>query len=737
MALTALCRPILLSTLALLSLTAFARQAAATHLELVHTPAQYQAAAQALHPGDTIVLANGVWRDLQIRLRGTGTAQQPIRLTAQTPGKVILSGNSSLRMAGEYLVVSNLVFRDGWSLTGEVVSTRISSQERANHSRVTGVVIDRYNLPDRSQSDHWVALYGHDNRFDHNQIVGKTNQGTTLVVIRDKQQGLDNRDRIDHNWFGPRPSLGANGGETIRVGTSADSLSDSHTVVEDNWFEGCDGEVEIVSNKSGGNIYRGNVFYHSRGAMVLRHGSGNLVESNVFLGGGKRHTGGIRIINSHQTVRNNYMERLAGDGFASAISFMYGVPNSPINRYMQVDHALIEHNTIVGAKSVLFGLGKSAERSAAPIHSRFADNLIAGSPDAIRASGDLTGITFAGNLQSPQASPLLGQGVQGRKLKMIRADTGLLVAQDVAGVGADVGLRPIPRNQVGVNWYPKEHVAVALDSGAQHIVAPGDDTLADAVAHSKAGDQLVLSAGRYSVDEVLEINHPLTVQGPTHGDAEIQFSRTLLFDLRAGGALHLSHVLIDGSHAPDAVGNAVIRVAPGQGAAHYKLIVEHSSIRHLTVNHGFDVIAAGYGTLADLIALRDVEVDDVSGAVVSAAAERDDRGSYNADHVEITGSHFQRIGGPVLDLYRGGNDESTFGPEAMIRASTFDHVGSAAVPSLRLHGVQQAQIDGNRFVDSAAIHFTHSVGKPVLIVANNTFTNTPPIQSDIAIEASR
>lgn len=701
---------------------------------LVHTQAQYRVAVQAAHAGSKIVLADGEWRDFRIELRGLGRVDAPIRLTAQTPGKVFLTGHSDLRMAGEYLEVSNLVFRDGWSPGGEVVSFRTSSKARANHSRVTGVVIDRYNQPDHSQADHWVALYGHDNRFDHGQIVGKTNRGTTLVVIRDEQQGLDNRHRIDHNWFGPRPSLGSNGGETIRVGTSQDSLSDSHTIVEDNWFEGCDGEVEIVSNKSGGNTYRRNVFYRSRGAMVLRHGSGNLVESNVFLGGDKPHTGGVRVINSNQTVRNNYMEGLAGDGFGSALSVMYGVPNSPINRYMQVDHAVIEHNTIVDARSVLFGAGKDDERSAAPVNSRFADNLIVGERDPVRVEGDLSGIAFSGNVQGPRASMQLGEGVQGREVRMTRADTGLLVAKELEGVGADPSLRPIPREQVGVDWYPKDVRDAGFDSGTTRNVKPGDDTLSDAVIASAAGDRLLLSAGRYTVDQVLAIDHPLSVQGPSRGDAEIVFSRPLLFDLRAGGALKLSRMLIDGRSAPDEIGNAVIRAAPGSGALHYDLIIEDSRIRNLTVNRGFDVIAAGTGTLADRIVLRRVEVDDVSGAVVSAAADREDRGTYNAERVEISDSRFRRIGGPVLDLYRGGTDESTFGPEALVRDSEFDHVGGADTPSLRLHGVQQAEVSGNRFTDSAGIRFTHSVGTPRLVASNNTFTRTPAMQADTPVE---
>ncbi len=47
--------------------------------------------------------------------------------------------------------------------------------------------------------------------------------------------------------------------------------------MENNWFEGCDGETEIISNKSGGNTYRGNVFFRSAGALTLRHGNGNRV----------------------------------------------------------------------------------------------------------------------------------------------------------------------------------------------------------------------------------------------------------------------------------------------------------------------------------------------------------------------------------------------------------------------------------------------------------------------------
>ncbi len=703
---------------------------------LVRDAAAYAAASKSLKPGDTVVLADGVWRDVDLLLTGTGKIGQPIRLTAQTPGKVILSGQSQLRLAGAYLEVSNLVFRDGWAPGGEVVSFRRSSKEWAEHSRVTGIVIDGYNKPDRAQSDNWVAMYGKYNRFDHNQLVGKTNAGTTLVVVRNATSGLDNRHRIDHNWFGPRPNLGSNGGETIRVGTSHDSQSASNTVVENNWFEHCDGEVEIVSNKSGGNLYRGNVFQESRGSMVLRHGHGNVVERNVFLGNGKPHTGGVRVINRDQIIRDNYFEGVAGDGFASALALMAGTRDAPLNRYEQVDNARISHNSFVQVRYLFLGAGLDDERNAMPVRSAISNNLFVGTGagDVLRSQGDLSGIAFSGNVQSPAASPGFPAGVEGRPLTLQRAANGLLYPPAGTEVGAPRDLSPIPREQVGVNWYPKQVQQTALDSGREHRVAPGEDTLVTAVAASAAGARLQLQAGDYRINQVLAIDHPLSVVGPAKGNATLRFSRPSLFEIRAGGSLRLAGLEIDGSLAPDAAGNAVIRVPPGSQAFDYTLEIADSRIHDLTSNKAFDVINTGKGTLADAIRLTRVIVSDISGSVIAAAAETDDLGTYNAETVEIADSVFQRIGGPLVNLYRGGTDESTFGPSFLLHGNRLEQVGNAGDTSLRLHGVQQASLQDTTWLRSGRVRFTHQVGEPHLTLQGNTFTATAALQSDTSAE---
>ena len=86
--------------------------------------------------------------------------------------------------------------------------------------------------------------------------------------------------RIDHNYFGQFKLCGINGAETIRI-IDTDSLrhAPSRTIVEYNLFEECDGEATaIISNKSSENIYRGNTFVRSMGALTLRKGDNCIVE---------------------------------------------------------------------------------------------------------------------------------------------------------------------------------------------------------------------------------------------------------------------------------------------------------------------------------------------------------------------------------------------------------------------------------------------------------------------------
>lgn len=674
---------------------------AADHL--VRDPGAYAAAVKKAAPGDRILLADGEWRDFQIVFTGTGTADKPITLAAQTPGKVILTGQSNLRIGGEHLVVSGLVFRGGFSPTKELIAFRRDSKTMARNVRLTEIVVDNFTNPDRRAEDIWIAIYGTDNRIDHSWFAGKGNAGVTLAVIRPKGQPQANRARIDHNYFGPRPPLGSNGGETIRIGTSDESLSDSKSVIERNWFEKCDGEVEIVSIKSGGNRIRGNMIVESQGAIVLRHGNGNLVERNIFLGKGKPSTGGIRVINRDQIVRDNYLEGVTGTSFLSAIAVMNGVPNSAINRYHQVANARIERNSIIEAARITFGAGADAERSAPPIDTRFERNLIvnADGMDIVRSEGDMSGIAMAENVR--------------QVVKLERAANGLLYPVDrTVDAGAPRDLVPLRRTEAGPAWYAKD--APAASAGRQ-IEAPAQaGALASAVASAAAGDTVRVMAGTHRVAAPIPVAHPLTVAGPR--EAVIESAVPTLFQLLPGGSITLRGVTLSGAPAPASAGNALVRAPQSVSTLNYRVTLDEVAVRDL-IAPGFDVFAATPATFAEKVEVRGSSFTNVSGAVVAAAAEAGSKGLYSAEQIEIAGNSFADVA-TIADVARLGTDESTFGPRFVMTGNGVTRGGK-----VRLSGVQAVEIARNRFAAADGIEIANSVGAPVVRIADNRFAATP------------
>jgi len=148
----------------------------------VKDQAEYSDALSSIEAGDSVILANGVWENFEILFEGKGTEKEPITLTVEEKGKVIISGQSNLSLAGEHLIVSGLVFKDGYTPTSSVITFRKNKDELANHTRVTEVVIDNFSNPERFENDYWVAMYGKHNRFDHNHLEGKRNKGVTMAV---------------------------------------------------------------------------------------------------------------------------------------------------------------------------------------------------------------------------------------------------------------------------------------------------------------------------------------------------------------------------------------------------------------------------------------------------------------------------------------------------------------------------------------------------------------------------
>jgi poly(beta-D-mannuronate) lyase len=74
----------------------------------VSDPEAARKAVRDAKPGDTILLTAGDWKDADLRLDGEGTAEAPITIRAEVPGKTRFTGASRLRLGGSHLIVSGL-----------------------------------------------------------------------------------------------------------------------------------------------------------------------------------------------------------------------------------------------------------------------------------------------------------------------------------------------------------------------------------------------------------------------------------------------------------------------------------------------------------------------------------------------------------------------------------------------------------------------------------------------------
>lgn len=331
--------------------------------------------------GDTIVMKSGTWTNQAISLKANGTALQPVVLIAESPGNVILNGNSRLSFSGNYIIVSGLYFKNGTLSGAPVVEFRTSASELAHNSILENSAIANYNPINNTVDSKWISLYGTNNTVNHCSFENKTNSGTLLVVWL--TSGLTVNHVISNNYFGYRNANfdgngnELNGQEIIRIGDSSTSMTTANVSVSGNFFEKCNGEIEVISNKSCGNLYTNNLFLECKGMLTLRHGNNCTAAGNYFFGNGVKESGGVRIIGENHKVYNNYFENLRGTGYRAALCLVRGKENSALNEYFQVKNAFVAFNTIVNCSQAFsINYNSSSSLTLAPIGSVIAHNHI-------------------------------------------------------------------------------------------------------------------------------------------------------------------------------------------------------------------------------------------------------------------------------------------------------------------------------------------------------------------------
>ena len=723
--------------------------------------------------GDQIILANGIWKDVQIKFRGKGTIDNPITIKAETTGKVTIEGESYLKFGGEYLVVEGLYFKNGFSPSNAVIDFKISSKDKpdeiSNNCKVTNCVIEDFNKPKRDKSDLWVQFWGRHNTLSNCYIAGKTNRGPTVRVSIAGIESINNYHQIVNNHFGPRPVKGGPSGETIQLGDSYTSMSPSHTMVANNLFEECNGEVEVISSKTNFNIFKNNVFYKSEGSLVTRHGNYSMIDGNYFIGDGENENyGGIRIINTGHWVVNNYFYGLKGKSFRSPLAVMNGIPKSPLNRYNQVTDVVVAYNTYVNCSSPWqFGVGtniaqakvlpKSEIRSARAIRTTVANNIIyneKGLESIVVENDKADGVAFmkniinnqgvafkdfdggiieasldlkkiSDNMYIPTGIPNDFEAFNGFDFNTIETDLLRVSRKDNNSIGAIIGkdvFNPniLDKSKYGTTWFSNE---LEARDPVIHAVTSAEE-LQTKINRASNGDVISLIKGVYNIDKSVVINKRLTIESEPDAKAQLIFSgasNTPLFSLQPKGKLTINNIVLKGN-----ISNYAFASLKQNMSNHFGLTVSNSEISNFNY-----VLKAYKESFAERITFENTTISNCENGI-ELSEEKNDKGDYNTEYLTINNCNFNTIKANVIDYYRGGYDESTIGGNLLLTNSTFINCGAKEKNKrlLNHNGIVNVNITKNTFKNNPVQFVSILWGAKNNVESDNNLMNSGQIKTE-------
>jgi poly(beta-D-mannuronate) lyase len=385
----------------------------------VDSIAALQAAIGRAAPGDRIVVKNGSYTTtapLKVTVAGTATA--PIVIVAESVGGVELTGTNGFDAAkpAAFIVI------EGFRFTHASGKTVIGAG--SDHVRFSR------NIFQCVGDGPYLSVIGDNAEVDRNEFRDKKTLGNMISVSGTGSQVARNL-WIHHNYFHDFANAHGNGAETIRFGLSGLSMSRGEGLVEYNLFVHCEGENELISNKSCANTYRYNTFLEAPGAqLTIRHGNDCIAYGNYF-----RHTDGLRIFGDRHAVIGNFFE-----GNRRGINLGNGdgevADGAKLTSHDRPDGTTIAFNTLVDSATHLQmdhrqdGLGAT--------RTEFSRNVLQGGGTLAKIDGPNPGAVWKGNTawQTGPAGDLPADGFENKAAHYAVAPDGRLVLESGAVVTA-------------------------------------------------------------------------------------------------------------------------------------------------------------------------------------------------------------------------------------------------------------------------------------------------------------
>jgi len=341
-------------TLAFLLVVSIIGQVSAT-VYSVNSVATFDSAKSRVKAGDTISWQRGTYSDMSLWLNKSN-----IVFRAEIPGETIFNGASDLLVPGNDNVIEGFQWVGGRTARPNVIESRGSGNHFTNIN-IKDYYVDKYvTISDKAKR----------NTFSYCTFENRTFIGDKNIFQVSMEAGFDNPGYhvISHCQFKnlPGPGNGADYGvEAIRMGSPTGLTKySSRSIVEYCYFYKCDGDAEIISNKSSDNIYRYNTFENNKyGKLVFRHGSNIAAYGNFFING----DGGFRLKQGqNHFIFNNYIINCSREAIT--------LQNYDVD---PLDNVIIAHNTFVNGGTIALGGTKEVGRlDAKPKNVVFANNIV-------------------------------------------------------------------------------------------------------------------------------------------------------------------------------------------------------------------------------------------------------------------------------------------------------------------------------------------------------------------------
>lgn len=372
----------------------------------IHNTIEFHQVLTKIQAGDNILLHNGIYENLHISITNKGSEKYPIQISAIHPGKVKITGDINWKITGDYISISGLHFTNGNRKTATDLIL-----DTGNHNNYSNLKFNNLN----DVTGVFIKLEGKHSTVENCEFTGKTTLASYINIDIPKTGGSHHI--IRKNYFS-RPPLRKNGGSAMRVGHGSMALFNGYILIEENLFENCDGESEIVSIKSSQNHIRNNTFRNCKGAFSLRQGRGSVFENNIFIGNGENKIGGLAIRGRNHIIINNYFQQLNSKrtggisfGVASEIDSARIKLGLYPRHFPLTKNIIVAHNTFIDNKSpyqldLLLGYG-TRNRFVLPENIHFYNNVFHGEA-ALITQKDLNKLNFKGNIAQHNKTAING-----------------------------------------------------------------------------------------------------------------------------------------------------------------------------------------------------------------------------------------------------------------------------------------------------------------------------------------